>query len=69
MSVKKVSEKDIGLNGKAMSRVGETSGREETQGGAKSAVCGTMQGEKSGEPEKQGWEGRDSLHRSLKKEM
>ena len=30
MSVKKVSEKDIGLNVKAMIRVGETSGREET---------------------------------------
>lgn len=30
MSVKKVSEKDIGLNEKAMSIVGVTSGREET---------------------------------------
>ena len=40
---------------------------EKKQGGAKSAVCGTMRSEKFTEPEKQGWEGRESLHRSLKK--
>lgn len=39
---------------------------EKKQGGAKSAVCGTMRSEKFTEPEKQGWEGRESLIGALR---